>query len=220
MAALFSTSYLPTVSYFAAAVKHGNIIIEASEHFIKQTYRNRCYIYGANGVLMLVIPLENWRSRQTTKDIKISYHNNWQKIHWKSLEAAYRTSPYFEFYCDHFEPFYCKKKEKFLIDLNDRIFDLINQLLELDIITTHSSEYRANPDDFTDLRNAFHPKRTALHSDKSLTYPAYHQVFHEKHGFIPDLSIADLLFNLGPKAKDYLALLNQSFTWPLSDKIA
>ena len=199
--AIVSTAYLPPIAFFKILTDYSTILMENMEHFPKQTYRNRCEIYGANGLLTLSIPLEKNTERTLSKDIRISYTQNWQHIHWRSLQAAYRRSPFFEFYEDEFAPFYESKKNIFLKDFNDSFLELLIQLLKINPSINNAISYEKEHPNALDLRNAISPKRNAI----SFAYQPknYTQVFENKHGFIPNLSIVDLLFNQGTKAKDY-----------------
>ena len=168
------------------------------EHFVKQSIRNRCDIYGANGKLQLTIPKQRKGSDKTIiKEIQISYKQSWQKEHWNAIVSSYNSSPYFEYYKDELQPFF-EQEEILLIDFNCKLQAVILKLLqeEKDIKTT--TEY-LHQGDFTDLRN----HKWNLGKQKK-----YDQVFMEKYGFIPNLSILDLLFNLGPESSDYLHKLD------------
>ena len=201
-AVLFS-SYLPSLQYFATLISHHHILIEKWEHFVKQTYRNRCYIYSANGALSLIIPIQHGRSEHTImKDVKIAHDYNWQKIHWKSIEAAYRCSPFFEFYEDEFAPFYQKKYE-YLMDYNEELMDIILKLLDIQITISYTEKHEKKyAENSTDFRSSLSPQIKMM--DTHFHSPHYLQVFSNQHGFIPNLSIIDLLCNEGTNAKEYL----------------
>jgi len=191
MKLLLPSLYLAPLSYYSI-LKDKEQVIEQYEFYEKQTYRNRSEIYGANGKLNLIVPISHGGVKKTMKEVKINYDNPWQKIHWKSIQSAYRTSSYFEFYEDDFSPFF-EKKEVYLFDLNTKLHELILSLLQLENKSTLSSEYIANPENLNDLRLRFSPKKKeGFSTDK------YNQVFSNRHGFIPNLSIIDLLFNQGP----------------------
>lgn len=200
MQAIFSTAYLPPVQYYSALLKHDALHLELYEHYPKQTYRNRCYIYSPNGTQLLTIPLIHAGERTQTKDIKISYSDQWQMQHWRSFEAAYKRSPYFEFYEDILRPFYETKKNNFLIDFNRELFEAVNKLMKLNFSFTPTTEYFKSYSDITDLRDSISPKTREGQSE----FKKYTQVFENKHGFISNLSIIDLLFNHGPKSGEYL----------------
>jgi hypothetical protein len=199
---LLSTAYLPPVQYFSKLIKYDEIFIEAHGNFIKQTYRNRCNIYGANGILALSIPVKKNNPKTKIKDIAIDYDTNWRKMHWKSIESAYRSSAFFEFYADYLAPFY-HTKYQFLIDFNHDLMKMLAEQLEIDIHISYTKEYNFPEEfDFDDFRDVIHPKEKI--NDPDFKVKEYFQVFSDKHGFISNLSILDLLFNTGPEALEYL----------------
>lgn len=192
---VFASSYLPPVQYISQLKKSDNALIEYFEHFKKQTIRNHCIIYSPNGPLKLSIPLHKRSERTKTKDIMISDGYDWQKLHWRSLEAAYRSSPYFEFYEDSFRPFY-EQKFKFLVDLNEKLLSLILKHLKLTLDLKPTLSYESN---YTfDYRSSFGEQ---ANESQQLEYI---QVFNNRYGFLPNLSIVDLLFNHGPRSHEYL----------------
>ena len=172
------------------------MVFEQHENFPKQTYRNRTNIYGANGKLSLIIPLSH-NGKRVVKDLEISYAEDWQKLHWKSIKTAYQSTPYFEFYEDHFAPLY-EKKEKFLIDFNLRSLESVMKVLKAKKAHSLNSEYQKNPEE-TDFRNLFSAKK-----ESEYEMPEYYQNFSDKYGFIKDLSIIDLIFSKGPESRSYL----------------
>jgi hypothetical protein len=204
---VFSSHYLAPIEYFHFFNLQKNIVIDVHENFVKQSYRNRCQVLSPNGIQNLTVPVVKARKRKLTRDVKISYNDNWRKMHWKSLEAAYRSSPYFEFYEDHFYPFYHERKYEYLVDLNWELEELIIELLKLETIPTQSEKYVSNIEDGNDFRNSFSPKRPPV-----LKFDPYLQVFGDRNGFAPNMSIVDLLFNEGPNALSYLANLKNSPT--------
>lgn len=195
---LFSSYYLAPIAYYYQLLQNGIIYQDIHEHFVKQTYRNRCYILSPNGVQSLSIPLITVKKQKAIKDVKISYSENWQKIHWKSFEAAYRSSPYFEFYEDHFYPFYQNKKTTFLIDFNEQLEQKIIKLLGLRVTVNKTTEYADYKIVTNDYRTSFSPKKQTLFIFKN-----YIQVFGDRNEFAPNLSILDLLFNEGTSAINY-----------------
>lgn len=192
----FAAFYFGPIDYFAEMVKSQNLDLEVCENFQKQTYRNRCNILGANGKLMLNIPVLH-NGVHTFKDLQPSYDFNWQKEHIKSLKSAYQSSPYFEYYEDEITPLY-EKKEKYLLDLNLKTIDFINQKLRLDLEMNKTEKYSVIEAEH-DFRNQFSAKKPSQYN-----LPEYAQVFDDKFEFIPDLSILDLLFSEGPSAATYL----------------
>ncbi len=197
---IFPAFYFGPISYFAQLIQHDEIQLEAFENYPKQTYRNRCFIQGANGKLRLVIPISHDGVR-TFKDIKVSEDYPWRKEHLKSLESAYRSSPYYEYYEDDLLPIF-DKKNKFLLDINLMTFDFINSKLKLDLKYSLTENYIQVSSD-NDFRNQFNSKVEPNPED----FPPYIQVFEEKQNFLPDLSIIDLLCNEGPNSTTYLKQL-------------
>ena len=181
-----------------------NISFEVEDNFQKQTYRTRCYIYSPNGKQLLNVPVLNANSSQKTKDVLIDTSFNWQKQHLKSLEAAYRSSPYFEFYKDELQVVF-KKSPRFLLDFNLNCQDLMIDLLQLEKSYTKTTAFHKDPE-IKDLRFLANAK-----SKVAYKLEPYTQVFTEKHGFIENLSILDLLFMEGPNALNYLESQQISF---------
>ncbi|MFC2103877.1 WbqC family protein [Bacteroidota bacterium] len=204
--ALLSTAYLAPIQYYTILLRYNEVLIEIFENFTKQTYRNRCRIYGANGELSISIPVKKLATKTKIKDILIDYDTNWQKLHWKSIESAYRSSPFFEFYEDDLRIFY-EKKYKFLIDFNIEIQNMILEQLDLQINLKFTPEYQSGlVSNYEDFRNEIHPKK--INKDFNSELIKYTQVFSEKYGFLPNLSIIDLLFNEGPNAIEVLKRIN------------
>ncbi|MDR1585590.1 MAG: WbqC family protein [Prevotellaceae bacterium] len=194
--ALFSCCYLAPVEYYAALAKADKIWMEACEHYTKQSYRNRCRIVSANGVIDLSIPVKQPGGNKTPiRDVRISEHDGWQAKHWRAIESAYNSSPFFEYYRDDFQPFY-EKKWNFLWDFNWDIQEKMLELLDMNPLIHLTDKYRASyGNELKDYRETIHPK---LESKSS--FVPYYQVFQSKFGFIPDMSIVDLLFNMGNEA--------------------
>ncbi len=199
---LLSSAYLAPIEYYSKLVRN-NCTIEHHENYIKQTYRNRCEIYSPNGILNLTVPLIKRNKRQIMNEIRISYEYDWQKLHWRSIESCYRGSAFFEYFEDDLKPFYENKNIVFLIDLNEQMQRKILELLQLKINYTFTQSYEKVIEGMADFRNTIKPKEN---NSSSINFPINHyfQVFENKHGFIPNLSIVDLLFNQGPRAKDFL----------------
>lgn len=201
---LLTTSYFPPIQYYNKIVKDKNILIEQYEHYGKQSYRNRCDIYGANGKLTLSLPvIKGARMKILTKDIRIEYVEDWEKIHFKSIESAYRKSPFYEYYIDDIQPLF-SKKHKYLLDLNNDILEVTNDILDVNPSINMSNDYIKDTSDMDDWREGIHPKKSRQREDLSFISSSYTQVFSDKFGFEPNLSILDLIFNLGPEAIDYL----------------
>ncbi|MDA9563603.1 WbqC family protein [Flavobacteriales bacterium] len=199
MSNLFPIFYLGPIEYYAEIIKHEQIILEQYEHLPKQTYRNRTEILGPNGVLKLLVPIIKTRTRLAIKDEAIADTDNWQKTHWKSLEAAYRSSPYFEFYEQDFYKLY-HTPTRFLTPFNLELHEVIMRLLGVTQITKLSASYTTA--EGQDYRNYFSSKKEA--ENQKLKDNRYIQVFSDRMQFQPNLSIVDLLFNEGPNALAYL----------------
>lgn len=194
---IFPLFYFGPISYFAALIHAQNYQLEAYENFQKQTYRNRCYIQGANGKLRLAIPTKHNGAR-VMKDIQMSDEYNWKKEHFKSLVSAYKSSPYFEYYEDELAPIF-ESNEKYLLDFNLKTMKFISSKFKLDLRFDLTTSYEAVANEL-DFRNSFNAK-----TEPAKHFPPYTQVFAEKFDFMPDLSILDLLFNEGPNLTTYLA---------------
>lgn len=201
--ALLSSAYLAPIQYYSKFIHYPACIIEHYEHYTKQTYRSRCEVCSPNGAITMSVPLVKRGKRQAVKDVRISYDYNWQQLHWRTLEAGYRRSPFFEYYEDDFRPFYEEKKHTFLVDLNEELQQVIFELLKLKPAYTFTESYKENYDNTDDYRNIISPKEP-LESDVLYLPKTYSQVFETRHGFIPNLSIADLLFNQGSRALEFI----------------
>ncbi|GGH39595.1 hypothetical protein GCM10011364_09100 [Mangrovimonas yunxiaonensis] len=179
-------------------VKADTVVFEMADNFQKQTLRNRTYVYAANGRLLLNVPVVyTQKNRQKYCEVKVFNDENWQRNHWKSLLSAYSTSPFFEFYSDELAPLF-KKEFTNLMELNLETIRLICDCLQLDLNVAETTDFEKDVQDKTDLRALVNAK---LEQPK---FDAYQQVFSEKHGFINNLSILDLLFNEGPNTLNYL----------------
>lgn len=200
---ILSTAFLPPIAHFHLIQKYSSYQIDGKEHFVKQSQRNRALIYGANGTLALTVPLKKFSHQDKTEDIKISYDENWQNNHWRSIESAYRNSAYFEFYEDDFRAFYEAKQGDSLIDFNNKLEQLILSLLKIEANQGYTANYVAQKPDWRILLS---PKNKEIIENGR--FPNYQQVFSDQFKFKPNLSIIDLLFNLGPASTEYLREVN------------
>nr|WP_321408947.1 WbqC family protein [uncultured Carboxylicivirga sp.] len=197
-------TYLGPIQLFAHLQEGDHVIVEQHCSYERKSYRNRCNIIAANGPLSLSVPVINQKNvKIKTRDALISYDTDWQKQHWRSISSAYNSSPFFEYYADDFQPFYEQKFDS-LVDYNMRLFQTILSTLELNISITLSSEYVQNTDNIQDLRFLISPKHKPVY-DTDFKIVNYWQVFAQKHGFIANMSILDLIFNMGPEATIILA---------------
>lgn len=194
--------YFGSIDLYAFIAQADSFALEKQDNYQKQTYRTRQYIYGANGKLLLNIPIKHRENKedkhQMYKDVRIEDAFKWQRLHWKSLEAAYRTSPFFEFYEDDFVPLY-ENKAKFLMDFNLKCMQTVFESIGLDFDFKFTEKYALTTENYNDQRDLVNSKR---HQKAQLE--EYIQVFQPKYGFISNLSILDLLFNKGPAALEYL----------------
>jgi len=198
MDVLIHPTYFPSISHYVALSKANGIVLEMEDNFQKQTNRNRTYIYSPNGLQLLNIPIKHSTERhQKTKDVKLETAFDWQKQHFKSLEAAYRTSPFFEFFEDSLVPIFTKK-HTYLMDLNIETMQIIAKCLGMPFEYKETVEYFHRIDTLEDKRLLANGKKDTA------AYKPYNQVFGDKHGFLNNLSILDLLFNEGRFASDYL----------------
>lgn len=193
---LLSSAYLPDLTYLSGVLHADTIYIEQQEHFVKQTHRNRCDILTSNGKLTLSIPLLKSGEKELICNKRISYAENWQQQHWRSITSAYKSSPYFEFFEDEFKPFYHTQFD-LLIDFNTQLLQTILHILRIKKEILFTSEFILSPIDRMDLREHTH---SSLH--KKINQTPYYQVFADKLGFIPQVSCMDALFNVGLETID------------------
>lgn len=192
-----STAYLPNIQYFSKILSSDRICFETNENFPKQTYRNRCKIATVNGVLQLSIPVIRARTHKTPiKEVKIDYTEDWIIKHINALTSSYRSTPYFEFYKDEIFDVLLNE-ERYLFDLNIKLTLLIMKQIgfKREFVFTNEFELSYPKNDF---RNSIHPKKKHNVADDNFNLQNYYQNFSDKNGFIPNLSIVDLLFNEGP----------------------
>ena len=199
---LLPTAYLAPIPYYSLMLRTATVQIEAWEHYPKQTLRNRCLIATAGGVQALTVPVARPDNpKAPTRDIRISDHGHWQRLHWHALTSAYGMSPFFAYYADDFAPFY-ERRYTFLLDYNLALQSLVCELLDIRLTVSLTEAYA--PEATDDMRRAFTPRQPRpVHPDLPPLRP-YYQVFGRKHGFLPDLSIVDLLFNMGNESVMYL----------------
>jgi hypothetical protein len=198
-----SLNYLPSLEWFAVFLSSDHVFIDIHEHYLKQSYRNRCHILSANGKLALSIPVKKLNTKEAVKDIQLENDFNWQSQHWDAICSAYNSSPFIFYYKDYFEPLF-KRRYSGLMEWNITLLDLCLKLLKIDKQYTLSAHY-IEDENALDYRNSIHPK---IHS--TFNSPSYLQVFTEKYPFHPNLSIIDLLFNEGNAAKQYLLALSEN----------
>lgn len=196
---LVHPTYFPSIAQMVAMVQAQSVIFEVQDNYQKQTYRNRTYIAHSNGKLLLNIPIKHSKSgeKQKTRDIAVENSFPWQSRHWKSLQSAYRTSPFFEYYEDELQPCF-QQPVASLMDFNRSTFDLICELLDLSIANSDTNRFELDPE-VVDLRYLVDSKK-----ERNYGLKPYIQVLESKHGFLPNLSVLDLLFNEGPNAVNYL----------------
>lgn len=211
MNALLSTTYFGPVQWYQKLYRADDVQIEACESFQKQTYRNRCLIATTQGVQALTVPVERSVPRTSyhvprISDIRISNHGNWRHLHWNALKSAYGESPFFEYYEDDLRPFFLPDWE-FLFDFNEAIRQKMCELLDIQPRVSPTTQFLppaavASHPTLHDFRDAIQPKHPA--PDPHFTPRPYYQVYRQKHGFLPNLSILDLLMNMGPESVFYL----------------
>lgn len=194
---ILQTAYFPPIEWFFHLMGRDGALIEVHENFIKQTYRNRCRILSSNGKLDLVIPVINDGSKTLITEKKISYAEQWQIKHWRAIESAYKNSPYFEYFEEEIKNVLMEREENLFL-FNKKLIDCIFKILRVKFELRETEEYY-KLDAREDLRVLIDPK-----VKDNLSFPEYYQVFKHKTGFVPNLSVLDLLFNEGLGTIDYL----------------
>ena len=197
MKLILCPAYLPNVENFTWMIKQPKVYFYGGLNYQKQSFRNRAEIYGANGKLKLTIPIKHYHEdiRKSDRNVSIAYDQNWQKSHWKSICSAYRSSPYFEYYESDLYPFFQKKKTQlfhFNIILIEKLMSLIEHSFDYQVVQCSNVKF--------DILDSLISTKKVIKSE----FKTYIQVFKNKYGFIPNLSILDVLFNLGPDTKKYL----------------
>ena len=198
---LLSTTYFGPVQWFQKLYRHGEAMIEVCESFQKQTYRNRCLIATAQGVQALTVPVEGSKANRLVADLRISDHGNWRHQHWQAITSAYGDSPFLEYYEDDLRPFFFEHQWERLVDFNDAIVRRMCELLDIHPVLKNTTEFERVVG-FADYREAISPKHPL--PDTEFVPRPYYQVFSQRHGFLPNLSILDLLLNMGPEAIFFL----------------
>lgn len=202
--ALLSSAYFGPVQWYQKLFRHKECLIEQWDSFVKQTYRNRCVIATANGTQALTIPTERSTDSNKTlmRDIRISDHGNWRHLHWNALQSAYGESPFFDYYMDDIRPFF-EKRWDYLFDFNMAITETMCELLDIRPSLNTTTEYVKEPDEsIADFRETIRPKHPL--PDDDFTPKRYYQVYESRHGFLPNLSALDLLFNMGNESIFFL----------------
>ena len=201
MEVLLSTTYFGPVQWYQKLYRADCVQIEQWESFQKQTYRNRCLIATTQGIQALTIPVVRGET-SLIKDLRISDHGNWRHLHWNALQSAYGESPFFEYYQDDIRPFY-EKHWTYLLDFNEEIRQRMCELIDIQPQVRYSQAFLPITDALSnDYRFAINPKHPG--EDPDFTPKPYYQVYQQKHGFLPNLSVLDLLFNMGPESIFYL----------------
>jgi hypothetical protein len=194
-----STAYLPPIEYFARISEADEVFIETEENYLKQSYRNRCYILSVGGPQLLTVPVYLGSLHKThIRDIRIDYSKRWQQVHLRALIAAYNSSPYFLYYFEIIEKI-INTSHDFLLDLNMEVLAEFLKMLHIDTRITNTSAFVPVESIAGDFRYTIHPKKKSFWPAKK-----YFQVFSSIHGFVPGLCIADLVFNMGPDSPGYL----------------
>jgi hypothetical protein len=216
--ALLQTTYFGPVQWYQKLHRYEHTLIEQYDSYQKQTFRNRCIIATANGLQALTVPVDTHpvlgssvaeSTKCLLKDVRISDHNQWRRVHWNALQSAYSESPFFEYYADDIRPFF-EQKYDFLVDFNEAIRQKMCELIDIHPSVEYTQEFLPPQEvsstthhpiihDFRDVISAKHPQ-----PDADFEVKRYWQVFQHKHGFLPNLSILDLLFCMGPESVFYL----------------
>ncbi len=195
---ILSSHYLPCIQWFQAALSEGEVVIDVFEHFLKQTYRNRTTILSANGKMALTVPLKKSANHTPVAAMMIENDFPWQHQHWQAIVSAYNSAPYFFYYQDYFKPLY-EKEYAFLLEWNRALLEVCFKLMKVEKPFIYSEHYCEKGNENADYRMFISPKNKEV-----VVMPKYLQVFAEKYTFEPNLSIIDVLFNQGPRWKEFL----------------
>lgn len=203
--ALIELHYLPSIQFFSKLLAYRQIIVEQHENYQKGSYRNRCRIGGANGLQVMSIPLEKGKHQKLPiREVRIAYAQSWHLQHWRSIQSAYANAPFFPYYSEPIQTLF-EQKPKFLFQFNRQLFELLCQQLGLGDKYSYSTGYLEGTDaGMEDLREVISPKDQDYSQDPAFVPATYPQVFTERHGFLPNLSILDLLFCAGPQSLEIL----------------
>jgi hypothetical protein len=210
---LLEVQYLAPVQYYSKFLKYDKILIEQKEHYSKGSFRNRCQITMSDGIHGLSIPLSKGKNQQTDiREVRIDYSQNWQQTHFRSIKTAYGSAPFYEYYEPYLAVFYEKKTEflfDFCLEMQQQICNLLKIKPSIDFTETYITDYTESA--VLDFRNKICPRNYANSSDSDPHFnpTRYPQIFEERQGFIPNLSILDLLFCTGPEAQSYLKQSNK-----------
>ena len=209
---LIELHFLPSIPYFKTILSFEQIILEQKEHYIKRSFRNRSYIASANGKLRLTIPLERGKNQQKPiREVRISYEENWQMKHWRAIYSAYGNAPFFEYYEEEIRPLY-EEKMDFLFDYNLKYLNTIFSILAIRPTIQLSQQFLPFDEPHVeDFRNKINPRITTQQNDATHPKLFYPQVFMEKTGFLPNLSILDLIFCTGPEVLSILQYSKNDF---------
>ncbi len=200
--AILSAAYFGPVQWYQKLNRYDRCLIECHDHYIKQTYRNRCTIATTQGMQTLSVPIERYDGLKCAmRDIRVSDHGNWRHLHWNALMSAYGESPFFEYYADDIRPFF-EKRWEFLFDFNMEITFKMCELIDIRPTISTTDTYVADTAGMHDFRDTIRPKHPL--PDEQFVPTPYYQVYRQKHGFLPNLSVLDLLFNEGNEAVFYL----------------
>jgi hypothetical protein len=196
---LLSAAYLPPLDYFSLIARADEVYIESNENYIKQSYRNRCYILAPSGRQMLSVPVfEGSRHKIPITEAKIDYSKRWQQVHLRALISCYKSSPFFDYYFDNIEKIISSNNE-YLFQLNISLTETILRMLGIHKPISFTTSFEAVENQPYDFRNRVHPDKQLLFTSKE-----YYQVFNQNSSFYPNMSIVDLIFNMGPEAINYL----------------